>query len=87
MLGEEYRLTLNFLGDDEFHEGIKTFVFLFAKKSSLVNLQVTLSLGIRAMLLAKDEAPKWNPSRIEDVHEQRVLHFFRPLPKNDNLPM
>lgn len=28
----EFRLTLNFLGDDEFHEGIITFVFLFAKK-------------------------------------------------------
>lgn len=39
------------------------------------------------LLIIKNNTPKWNPPRIEDVTEQRVLSFFRPLPKNENLPM
>lgn len=44
-------------------------------------------LGVRAMLIDKDRKPKWNPSRIEDVTDEMVSRFFRPLPNNDELPM
>lgn len=43
--------------------------------------------GIRARLASKDNNPKWIPSSIEDVTEQRVLSFFRPLSNNDDLNM
>lgn len=34
-----------------------------------------------------NNTPKWNPPGIEDVTEQRVSSFFRPLPNNGELPM
>lgn len=43
--------------------------------------------GVRALLISKDGNPKWNPSRIEDVSDQRCLSYFEPLPNNDELPM
>lgn len=32
------------------------------------------------------EDPKWNPPRIEDVTEEKVLSYFHPLPENEQLP-
>jgi enoyl-CoA hydratase/carnithine racemase len=32
--------------------------------------------GIRALAIAKDHAPRWNPARIEDVSRDMVLPFF-----------
>lgn len=32
--------------------------------------------GIRALAIDKDHAPRWNPSRIEDVPQDMVLPFF-----------
>lgn len=43
--------------------------------------------GVRALLIAKDKHPKWNPPSIEDVPAEQVLSFFEPLPNNDGLPM
>lgn len=43
--------------------------------------------GVRALLISKDNKPKWNPPCIEDVPLQRVQSFFQPLPDNDELPM
>lgn len=45
------------------------------------------TLGIRAILIDKDNNPKWKPSRIEDVTEQQVHSYFEPLPDGDRLPM
>lgn len=50
-------------------------------------LLIFILLGVRALLITKDNNPKWNPPRIEDVTEQRVLSFFRPLPNNEDLSM
>ncbi|KAG5685086.1 hypothetical protein PVAND_014287 [Polypedilum vanderplanki] len=41
--------------------------------------------GVRALLIDKDQQPKWNPSKIEDVTQGHVLKFFVPLPDNDEL--
>lgn len=35
--------------------------------------------GIRAVLVDKDNEPKWDPARLEDVSRERVEGFFAPL--------
>jgi len=32
--------------------------------------------GVRALLVDKDNAPRWNPPRIEDVTEEMIAAFF-----------
>jgi len=37
--------------------------------------------GIRALVIDKDHAPRWNPARIEDVTPEMVRAFFeQPWP-------
>lgn len=43
--------------------------------------------GLQAMLIRKDNAPKWNTMCVEEVSTQRVHSFFEPLPDNEDLPM
>jgi enoyl-CoA hydratase/carnithine racemase len=33
--------------------------------------------GVRALLVDKDNAPRWNPAQIEDVTEEMIAAFFR----------
>jgi len=35
--------------------------------------------GVRALLIDKDQAPKWNPSKLEDVTEDMVAAHFAPV--------
>jgi len=39
--------------------------------------------GVRALLVDKDNKPKWNPNRIEDVSNELVMSHFKSLSKND----
>ena len=39
--------------------------------------------GIRAVVIDKDNAPRWNPARIEDVSESAVEAYFMPLDDGD----
>jgi enoyl-CoA hydratase/isomerase-like protein len=32
--------------------------------------------GVRALLVDKDNAPRWNPARIQDVTEEMIGAFF-----------
>ncbi|XP_055621892.1 3-hydroxyisobutyryl-CoA hydrolase, mitochondrial [Toxorhynchites rutilus septentrionalis] len=41
--------------------------------------------GVRAMLIDRDQAPKWKPIKLNDVSEQQVERFFGPLPDGDEL--
>ena len=34
--------------------------------------------GVRALVIDKDNAPKWNPARLEDVTPEMVARFFEP---------
>lgn len=43
--------------------------------------------GVRAILITKDNNPKWDPSRIEDVTEDQLLPLYEPLPNDDKLPI
>jgi enoyl-CoA hydratase/carnithine racemase len=35
--------------------------------------------GVRALVIDKDNAPKWNPSALEAVTPQMIAHFFEPV--------
>lgn len=36
--------------------------------------------GIRALIIDKDQKPNWSPATLEEVSEERVAEFFKPLP-------
>lgn len=44
-----------------------------------------LKEGVRALLIDKDLKPKWNPGTVEDVTENHVERFYKPLPLQDDL--
>lgn len=80
----EYRLVVHFVEDSDFKEG----TIVRANDSPFNNTTIIISFsGVSALLIRKDNSPKWNPSTIEDVTEDRVRSFFRPLPNNEELPM
>jgi enoyl-CoA hydratase len=39
--------------------------------------------GVRALIIDKDNRPKWRPSSLEDVTAADVEAYFRPLPGGD----
>jgi len=41
--------------------------------------------GIRAVVIDKDNAPKWNPATLEAVSRERVASYFAPLPDSEEL--
>ncbi|XP_055523978.1 3-hydroxyisobutyryl-CoA hydrolase, mitochondrial [Wyeomyia smithii] len=41
--------------------------------------------GVRALLIDKDQAPKWNPAKLSEVSPALVDRFFGPVPDGDEL--
>ena len=35
--------------------------------------------GVRAILIDKDQSPKWNPSNLQDVTDEMIEEFFEPI--------
>jgi hypothetical protein len=35
--------------------------------------------GVRALVIDKDNAPKWNPATLEEVSDEMVERFFTPV--------
>lgn len=48
-------------------------------------IQSDFKEGVRAMLIDRDQSPKWNPAKLDAVTEQQVDRFFGPLPDGDEL--
>jgi enoyl-CoA hydratase len=41
--------------------------------------------GVRALLIDKDNAPKWNPATLEGVSDALLDQIFAPLPPGQEL--
>lgn len=39
--------------------------------------------GVRALLIDKDQQPKWNPDSLVGVADHRVQFYFQPLGEED----
>ncbi|CUA90114.1 Enoyl-CoA hydratase/carnithine racemase [Chelatococcus sambhunathii] len=39
--------------------------------------------GVRAVIVDKDQAPKWRPQRVEEVTSEAIAAYFAPLPEGD----
>jgi len=41
--------------------------------------------GVRAIIIDKDHAPKWNPAKLEEISEDIIESIFAPLPSDEEL--
>jgi len=41
--------------------------------------------GVRALLIDKDKAPKWDPPTVEGVTQAKLDWYFAPLPSDEEL--
>ncbi|PHT54154.1 3-hydroxyisobutyryl-CoA hydrolase-like protein 5 [Capsicum baccatum] len=39
--------------------------------------------GIRAIIIDKDKSPKWNPSTLDEVHDEQLDLIFKPFEEHD----
>lgn len=46
-----------------------------------------MCIGVRAMVVDKTMDPKWNPSKIENITNDKVESFFAKLPDNEELKL
>lgn len=87
----EYRFVHRIIKHNDFHEGSFLEYKIVLKKTEKTrnNMGIVsgLIVGVKAALVRKDNKPKWNPSRIEDVTEQSISYFFKPFSNSDELPM
>lgn len=37
------------------------------------------SLGVRALLIDRDQKPQWKPARLEDCTPEKIQSYFEPL--------
>ncbi|RIV90688.1 enoyl-CoA hydratase/isomerase family protein [Aurantiacibacter xanthus] len=57
-----------------------------AREYAIVSRMITrpdFAEGVRAVLIDKDKAPRWNPARPEDVSDEMLDALFAPLPEDE----
>jgi enoyl-CoA hydratase len=42
--------------------------------------------GVRAVIIDKDQTPRWQPATLEEVTPAKVEHYFAPLKSELELP-
>lgn len=48
----------------------------------MMKIQVLISLillGVRALLIDKDQKPNWNPKTLEDCSPEKIQSYFEPI--------
>lgn len=91
----EYRLSCACLNkNSDFAEGnfifkllfLKSKILLFIKKLWMNVLKLDF-LGVRALLIDKDQKPVWNPKSLKEVSDSFIEQRFRSLPSKDDLKL
>lgn len=57
------------------------FLFIHLK----INNGINSIAGVRALLIDKDQKPKWNPDTLVGVADHRVQFYFQPLGETEDL--
>ncbi|KAK4592852.1 hypothetical protein RGQ29_017133 [Quercus rubra] len=79
----EYQMSLQGISNQ-----VYILLIIFLIKQTLMILvtyffSVLFLKGVRARMVDKDLAPKWNPPSLEQVSKDMVEHYFSPLSKSE----
>ncbi len=65
------------------YQSLKEALIVEYRLASRYVYQPDLAEGIRAVIIDKDQAPKWQPATLEEVEDGQVQAMFEPLPAGD----
>lgn len=77
----EYRIACRALQNKDFIEG----EFSWFNSNFLQILTIHYTLGVRALLIDKDNNPKWDPRTLDDVTDTYIESYFKKLPVDEEL--
>lgn len=88
-LAVEYRLSQRCCENNDFKEGREEISNVNSERKFLKSFlsQIQIYVGVRALLIDKDQSPKWDPSTLEGVTQEIVDHFFSPLPDGRDISL